>query len=84
LEVAPGNVALAASGISTAVNVGITLGALAGSKLLPAFGPPSTAVVGGLLTLAGLVLALSEPLLRRRAPVMTELARPNAVDRALR
>jgi DHA1 family inner membrane transport protein len=78
LEVAPGNVALAASGISTAVNVGITLGALAGSNLLPAFGPPSTAVVGGLLTVAGLVLALSEPLLRRRAPMMTELP-PSAV-----
>jgi DHA1 family inner membrane transport protein len=84
LEVAPGNVALAASGISTAVNVGITLGALAGSKLLPAFGPPSTAVVGGLLTLAGLVLALSEPFLRRPASVMTGLASSDAVSPAHR
>jgi DHA1 family inner membrane transport protein len=73
LEIAPVNVALAASGISTAVNVGITLGALLGSNLLPAFGAPSTAVVGGLLTMAGLVLALGEPLLRRRARVMAEL-----------
>jgi DHA1 family inner membrane transport protein len=84
LEVAPGNVALAASGISTAVNVGITLGALAGSNLLPAFGPPSTAVVGGLLTLAGLVLALGEPLLRRRAPLMTELAWSDVAKPVLR
>jgi DHA1 family inner membrane transport protein len=67
LAVAPGNVALAASGVSTAVNIGITLGALFGSSLLPAFGPQSTAVVGGLLTLAGFVLALGEPFLSRQS-----------------
>jgi len=66
LAVAPGNIALAASGVSTAVNVGITLGALFGSNLLAAFGPQSTAVVGGLLTLAGFILALGEPLLSRQ------------------
>jgi MFS transporter, DHA1 family, inner membrane transport protein len=76
LAVAPGNVALAASGVSTAVNVGITLGALFGSSLLPAFGPQSTAVVGGLLTLAGFVLALGEPLLSRQSlPANARLVR---------
>jgi DHA1 family inner membrane transport protein len=75
LAVAPGNVALAASGVSTAVNVGITLGALFGSSLLPAFGPQSTAVVGGLLTLAGFALALSEPLLSRESRRTPRLVR---------
>jgi DHA1 family inner membrane transport protein len=76
LAVAPGNIALAASGVSTAVNVGITLGALFGSSLLPAFGPQSTVVVGGLLTLAGFILALGEPLLSRQPrPVNARLGR---------
>jgi MFS transporter, DHA1 family, inner membrane transport protein len=38
LQVAPGSADLAAAGISTAVNVGITAGALLGSILLPGLG----------------------------------------------
>jgi DHA1 family inner membrane transport protein len=62
LQVAPGSVDLAASGASTAVNVGITAGALIGSVLLPAFGVRSVALVGGLLTLGGLTVVVAEPL----------------------
>jgi MFS transporter, DHA1 family, inner membrane transport protein len=45
------------------VNVGITAGAFVGSILLPGLGVRSTALVGGLLSLAALAVALSEPLL---------------------
>ncbi|MGI5286056.1 hypothetical protein ACQEVF_22345 [Nonomuraea polychroma] len=51
----------AGAGSSTAFNVGITAGALIGSGLLPGFGVRSTALVGGLLSLAGLVLLISRP-----------------------
>ena len=57
LQTAPMRVDLAVSGCSTAVNVGITLGALLGSALLDGPGVRSTALAGGLLTLAGLALA---------------------------
>jgi DHA1 family inner membrane transport protein len=57
LQTAPIRVDLAISGCSTAVNVGITLGALLGSALLDGAGVRSTALVGGLLTLAALALA---------------------------
>lgn len=57
LQTAPIRVDLAVSGCSTAVNVGITLGALLGSALLDGAGVRSTALVGGLLTLAALALA---------------------------
>ncbi|OLB79862.1 MAG: hypothetical protein AUI14_09040 [Actinobacteria bacterium 13_2_20CM_2_71_6] len=62
LQVAPGSVDLAASGASTAVNVGITAGALIGSLLLPEFGVRSVMFVGGLLTLGGLAVVIAEPL----------------------
>ncbi len=70
LEVAPGSSDLAAAGASTAFNVGITVGAFAGSLLLPAFGARSTPLVGALVTLAALAVALAEPRLstRRRHP----------------
>jgi MFS transporter, DHA1 family, inner membrane transport protein len=58
MQVAPGRIDLAFSGISTAVNVGITLGALIGSALLSGGGVRGTALVGGLLTAAGLVLVV--------------------------
>ena len=61
LQVAPGSADLAAAGASTAVNVGITAGALVGSVLLPGLGARSTALVGGLLSLAALAVALGEP-----------------------
>jgi len=61
LQVAPGSADLAAAGISTAVNVGITVGALLGSILLPGLGVRSTVLAGGLLSLAALAVALGEP-----------------------
>lgn len=64
LHVAPGTLDLAAAGASTAVNAGITVGALVGGLLLPAFGVRSTVLVGGLLSVVGLAIALCEPLLR--------------------
>jgi DHA1 family inner membrane transport protein len=63
LQVAPGSADLAASVVSTAVNVGITGGALIGSVLLPHAGTRSTALAGGLLSLAALAAVLAEPLL---------------------
>ena len=61
LQVAPGSADLATAGASTAVNVGITAGALVGSVLLPGLGVRGTALVGGLLSLAALAVALVEP-----------------------
>ena len=49
---APGDPALASAGISTAVNVGITVGALAGGLLLGNLGARSTVVVGSILSVA--------------------------------
>ncbi len=62
LRVAPGSADLAAAGAATAVNVGITAGAFIGSILLPGLGVRSTALAGGLLSLAALAVALGEPL----------------------
>src|SRR5215211_7461174 len=70
LQVAPGSAVLLNAGATTAVNVGITAGALVGSALLPGLGVRSTALVGGLLSLAALAAALVEPFAtsdRRRA-----------------
>jgi predicted MFS family arabinose efflux permease len=58
LQTAPIRVDLAVSGCSTAVNVGITLGALLGSALLDGSGVRAPALAGGLLTLAALVLVV--------------------------
>jgi MFS transporter, DHA1 family, inner membrane transport protein len=62
LQTAPIRLDLATSVSSTAVNVGITLGALIGSALLDGPGVRTTAMAGGLLTLAALALvALDRP-----------------------
>jgi predicted MFS family arabinose efflux permease len=66
LEVAPGGSDMAAAGISTAFNVGITGGALLGSVLLTGPGVRSTALAGSLLTVAALAVVLAEPALARR------------------
>lgn len=60
LEVAPGRSDVAAAGVSTAVNVGITAGALVGGLLLDGPGVRSTALVGGLVTVVALALAVAE------------------------
>ncbi len=62
LQVAPGNSDIASAGNSAAFNIGIASGAFVGGLLLPAFGVRSTALAGGLLAMAGLAVALSEPL----------------------
>lgn len=70
LQVAPGSPDLGAAGTSVAVNVGITAGAFLGGLLLPAWSVRSTALAGGLLSLAALAVVLTEPMLasRRRDP----------------
>jgi DHA1 family inner membrane transport protein len=64
LQVAARPLRLAAATLSAAVNVGITGGAFAGSLALPSHGIHSTVLIGALLGVAGLVLALSERLIR--------------------
>ena len=70
LQTAPIRLDLATSVSSTGVNVGITLGALIGSALLDGGSSVrSTALAGGLLTLAALALAALDrprPITRRR------------------
>lgn len=67
LAVAPGRSDVAAAGMSTAFNVGITGGALIGSVLLTAAGVRSTVLVGAILTLAALAVVLTEPLVSSAA-----------------
>jgi len=64
--VAPGSVNLAAAIISTAVNVGISAGALCGGLLLSATGARSTVLVAGILSTAAFALARRESSGRRR------------------
>ena len=75
LHVAPVSQQLAAAGASTAVNVGITAGALIGGPLVSYAGVGTAVLVGGLLSVAALGVALVEPFLawvrqeQRRRPV---------------
>lgn len=64
LEVAPGRSDLASAGLSTAINVGITAGALTGGLLLADVGIRSVILVGGIMSLAALVVAIVELRLR--------------------
>jgi predicted MFS family arabinose efflux permease len=61
LEVAPAATSLASAGVSTAFNVGITAGALTGSYLLADGAVHDSALLGALITLAGLAVVLAEP-----------------------
>jgi DHA1 family inner membrane transport protein len=86
LRVAPGSVDLAAAGASIAVNVGIAAGSFIGSALLPGFGVRSTALAGGLLSIAALVAALAELRLRPRPdgfPPAVSWPRPPAENQRL-
>lgn len=79
LQVAPGSLDLAVAGISSAINVGITLGALIGSGLVAAGSVRGTALIGGLLTLAALALTgwdRPRPTPDRAGSALTGLARP--------
>lgn len=85
LRVAPGTKDLAAAGASTAVNVGITVGALIGGLLLSASSALSAVLVGGLLSIAALAAAMCEPLARRPSLVVIQDAtsEPEAVLESL-
>jgi MFS transporter, DHA1 family, inner membrane transport protein len=60
IEVAPGSIDLAAATIYTAVNLGISAGALGGGLLLSAAGARSTVLVAGAVSGAALALAVRE------------------------
>ena len=68
MEVAPGSVDLAAATISTAVNLGISAGALGGGLILSAAGARSTVLVAGVVSAAALLLALRETSSPQRRP----------------
>jgi len=60
LELAPGRIDLAAAIISTAVNVGISAGALGGGLLIEAVGVRDTVLAASILSAVGLVLAIDK------------------------
>jgi DHA1 family inner membrane transport protein len=66
LALAPGRTDVASAVTSSAFNVGITLGALAGSLIIPEAGVRATALAGGLVTLAALGLHGGERLTAAR------------------
>lgn len=73
LEVAPGRSDLATAGLSTAINVGITVGALTGGLLLTESGVRGVVLAGGVLSVGALIVAFVEyrfrpPLRQRRNP----------------
>lgn len=68
LQIAPGSTDLASAGSSTAFNIGITCGALLGGVLLSTFGVRTTALAGGLLSVAALAVVLTERLLPAPRP----------------
>ena len=74
LQVAPDATDLAAAGSSTAFNVGITLGALLGSRLLTTTGLPSVAIAGFAVT----AVALSAQLLEGRKGDERHRGKPTA------
>jgi DHA1 family L-arabinose/isopropyl-beta-D-thiogalactopyranoside export protein-like MFS transporter/DHA1 family inner membrane transport protein len=74
LQIAPGSTDIASAGTSSAFNVGIAAGAFVGGALIDATTVRSVALVGGLLTAAGFLVMLCEPLLtRRRGEVLKAL-----------
>jgi MFS transporter, DHA1 family, inner membrane transport protein len=79
LEVAPGGSDMAAAGISTSFNVGITGGALLGSVLLTSAGVRSTALAGAALSLAALAVVLAEPAMARAGDRHVTTAREFAI-----
>jgi DHA1 family inner membrane transport protein len=70
MEVAPGSTDMASAGNSVAFNVGIAAGSLIGAVVLESTGARETALAGGLLATAALLLFLAEPLIARRTPEM--------------
>ncbi|MEU4619739.1 MFS transporter [Actinoplanes sp. NPDC023801] len=70
MEVAPGGTEMASAGNSVAFNIGIAAGSLLGAAVLQESGARATALAGGLLSAAALLLFLAEPLIARRTPEM--------------
>lgn len=66
LEVAPASTDVASAWASASFNMGIAGGSLAGGLVLHGYGPRPTALLGGLVALAGLLVAGAAT--RRRAP----------------
>lgn len=60
MQISPANTAEGSAFVSTAFNVGITLGAAIGSLLVATYGVRSTALVGALLSVLGLIITGSE------------------------
>ncbi|GGL08231.1 MFS transporter [Sphaerisporangium melleum] len=81
LQIAPRSVDLAAAGASTTVNIGITAGAFIGGILLGTSGIRSTLLVGGLLSLAALILVIRNPA-RPPAPEPASAPLPEPVTQA--
>jgi hypothetical protein len=68
LELAPGRIDLAAAITSTAVNVGISTGALGGGLLIEAVGLRDTVLAAGILSAVGLVFATDKRPRRSAVP----------------
>jgi MFS transporter, DHA1 family, inner membrane transport protein len=66
LEIAPGTTDMASAATSTAFNVGITVGALIGSRLLSAGQVALSPLVAGLIVVAALACVAAEPWAGRR------------------
>ncbi|GLY02471.1 MFS transporter [Actinoplanes sp. NBRC 101535] len=73
LETAPDSSDMAAAGVSTAFNVGITAGAFLGGVLIPVGGVRVTPLAGAALTVAAFAVVLLEPVVstRRRPALVT-------------
>lgn len=78
LRYAPGNTASASAAVSTAFNVGIMLGALAGSITEATIGIIAVPLVGAAITLLAALVSAVEPSLARRFDA--EGTRPRGVD----
>ncbi|MEH0841106.1 MFS transporter [Micromonospora sp. CPCC 205711] len=66
LVVAPGRTELGFAANSATFNVGVALGALVGGLALPTVGARGSFALGGLVTVAALLVVLAEPLLATR------------------
>ncbi len=71
LQIAPGRTDVAAAGASTAVNVGITVGALVASLVFDHFGARGAAVAGALIALAALLVSADDDRHSRKAAALS-------------
>lgn len=71
LQIAPGRTDVAAAGASTAVNVGITVGALVASLVFGHFGARGAAVAGALIASAALLVSADDGRHSRKAAALS-------------